>query len=213
MRKPIFILWALLCPNNHNHAGGRMFKLPEAANVEGEENDNQPDGAADKEDHSEDRHKSLGFIWPIFLPNSYLSYCRDYLCIKTKPNPADEAVYAYKKIVVTAPNIPGKKIVRVLGLVRGNTIRARHVGKDIVAGLRMWVAKSEYAKLLSESREQALDRMLVEAESLGANAVIACSLRPFYGWCGRNDGLRNRGYSGRKLSLNHKIKLRFTHFD
>ncbi|MFL2943525.1 MAG: YbjQ family protein [Limisphaerales bacterium] len=78
-------------------------------------------------------------------------------------------------MVVTAPNIPGKKIVRVLGLVRGNTIRARHVGKDIVAGLRNVVGGevTEYAKLLSESREQALDRMLVEAESLGANAVIS----------------------------------------
>ena len=74
-----------------------------------------------------------------------------------------------------SPNIPGKKIVRVLGLVRGNTIRARHVGKDIVAGLRNVVGGevTEYAKLLSESREQALDRMLVEAESLGANAVIS----------------------------------------
>ena len=65
--------------------------------------------------------------------------------------------------------------MRVLGLVRGNTIRARHVGKDIVAGLRNVVGGevTEYAKLLSESREQALDRMLVEAESLGANAVIS----------------------------------------
>ena len=79
------------------------------------------------------------------------------------------------KIVINAPNILAKKIVRVLGSVRGNTIRARHVGKDIVAGLRKVVGGevTEYAKLLSESREQALDRMLVEAESLGANAVIS----------------------------------------
>ena len=77
--------------------------------------------------------------------------------------------------MINAPNILAKKIVRVLGSVRGNTIRARHVGKDIVAGLRNVVGGevTEYAKLLSESREQALDRMLVEAESLGANAVIS----------------------------------------
>ena len=60
-------------------------------------------------------------------------------------------------LVVTSPTIPGKKVVRVLGLVRGNTIRARHVGKDILAGLRNIVGGevTEYAKLLAESREQA----------------------------------------------------------
>ena len=80
-----------------------------------------------------------------------------------------------KFIVVTSPTIPGKKIVRTLGLVRGNTIRARHVGKDIMAGLRNIVGGevTEYAKLLAESREQALDRMLVEAEGLGANGIVS----------------------------------------
>lgn len=79
-----------------------------------------------------------------------------------------------KIIVVTTPDIPGKNIVRTLGLVRGNTIRARHVGKDIMAGLRNLVGGevTEYAKLLAESREQALDRMVEQAEELGANAVI-----------------------------------------
>ena len=79
-----------------------------------------------------------------------------------------------KIIVVTTPEIPAKNIVRTLGLVRGNTIRARHVGKDIMAGLRNLVGGevTEYAKLLAESREQALDRMVVQAEELGANAVI-----------------------------------------
>ena len=68
---------------------------------------------------------------------------------------------------------PKKKVVRTLGLVRGNTIRARHVGKDIMAGLRNLVGGevTEYAKLLAESREQALDRMVAEAEKLNANAV------------------------------------------
>jgi uncharacterized protein YbjQ (UPF0145 family) len=78
-------------------------------------------------------------------------------------------------IIVTSPEIPGKKIVRTLGLVRGNTIRARHVGKDIMAGLRNLVGGevTEYAKLLAESREQALDRMLADAEKLGANGIIS----------------------------------------
>ena len=78
-------------------------------------------------------------------------------------------------LVVTSPEIPGKRIVRTLGLVAGNTIRARHIGKDIMAGLRNLVGGevTEYAKLLSESREQALDRMIAKAEALGANAVIS----------------------------------------
>ena len=78
-----------------------------------------------------------------------------------------------KIILVTTPTIPEKKIVRTLGLVRGNTIRARHIGKDIMAGLRNLVGGevTEYAKLLAESREQALDRMVAEAEKLNANAI------------------------------------------
>ena len=64
-------------------------------------------------------------------------------------------------IVVTASGITGKRIVRTLGLARGNTIRARHIGRDIMAGLRNIVGGevSEYTKLLAESREQALDRI------------------------------------------------------
>lgn len=77
-------------------------------------------------------------------------------------------------IVVTTDEIPGKKIVRVLGLARGNTVRARHLGKDILALLRGIVGGEvhEYTKLLAESREHALDRMVQEARSLGANAVV-----------------------------------------
>ena len=77
-------------------------------------------------------------------------------------------------IVTTTGSIAGKKMVRTLGLVRGNTIRARHVGKDIQAMFRNLVGGevSEYTKMLAESREQALDRMVEEAESLGSNAVI-----------------------------------------
>ena len=78
-------------------------------------------------------------------------------------------------IVVTSDTIANKRIVKTLGLVRGNTIRARHIGKDIMAGLRNIVGGEvhEYAKLIAESREQVLDRMVTEAEELGANAVIA----------------------------------------
>ncbi|HSN50885.1 MAG TPA: YbjQ family protein [Woeseiaceae bacterium] len=78
-------------------------------------------------------------------------------------------------MVVTSETIAGKRIVRTLGLVRGNTVRARHLGRDIMAGLRNIVGGEihEYAKLVAESREQSLDRMMAEAEELGANAVIA----------------------------------------
>ena len=78
-------------------------------------------------------------------------------------------------IVVTSESIAGKRVVKTLGLVRGNTVRARHIGKDIMAGLRNVVGGEvhEYAKLMAESREQTLDRMVAEAEALGANAVIA----------------------------------------
>jgi uncharacterized protein YbjQ (UPF0145 family) len=77
-------------------------------------------------------------------------------------------------IVVTTDHIHGKKVVRTLGLVRGNTVRARHVGRDIMAALRNLVGGevTEYTKMLSEVREQALDRMVEDARSLGANAVV-----------------------------------------
>ena len=80
-----------------------------------------------------------------------------------------------KFIVVTSPTVPGKAVVRTLGLVSGNSVRARHVGKDILAGLRNLVGGEiiEYAKLLAESREQALDRMVTQAEKRGANAVVS----------------------------------------
>ncbi len=77
-------------------------------------------------------------------------------------------------LLATTDTIPGKTITTCLGLVRGNTIRARHVGKDILALLRNLVGGeiTEYTKLLAESREQALDRMTAEAKELGANAIV-----------------------------------------
>jgi len=78
-------------------------------------------------------------------------------------------------IVVTTPTVPEKIIVQTVGLVSGNAIRARHVGKDILAGLRAIVGGEihEYAKLLAESREQAVDRMMSKAVNLGANGIVS----------------------------------------
>jgi len=80
-------------------------------------------------------------------------------------------------LVTSTFDIADKTIVKTLGLVKGNTIRARHVGRDIMAGLRGIVGGElhEYTKLLAESREQALDRMIEDAEKLGADAVVGVS--------------------------------------
>lgn len=77
-------------------------------------------------------------------------------------------------IVVTTFEIPGKRVVKAFGLVRGNTIRARHCGKDMLAFFRNVVGGEiyEYTKLMAESREQALDRMVEEAKALGANGIV-----------------------------------------
>jgi len=94
--------------------------------------------------------------------------------VYTKPKPEEIPTPSKPIMVTTSPQIAGKKVVRTIGLVRGNTIRARHLGRDIMAGLRNLVGGevTEYGKLLAESREQALDRMLAQADELGANAVI-----------------------------------------
>lgn len=80
-----------------------------------------------------------------------------------------------QKILITTIDQPlDRKVVKVLGIVRGNAVRARHVGRDILAGLRNLVGGEirDYTKLLAESREQAMDRMADQAVSLGANAVL-----------------------------------------
>jgi len=117
-----------------------------------------------------------GFPWWIFAFTPIVLFILGIIyAASTKPKAEAMPTPTTKIIVVTSPVIPGKKIVRTLGLVRGNTIRARHVGKDIMAGLRNLVGGevTEYAKLLAESREQALDRMLADAEKLGANGIIS----------------------------------------
>jgi uncharacterized protein YbjQ (UPF0145 family) len=77
-------------------------------------------------------------------------------------------------IITTTETIPGKRIEQSLGLVRGNTIRARHLGRDVLAALKNVVGGeiSDYTKLMAEAREQALDRMRDEAARLGGNAVV-----------------------------------------
>ncbi len=77
-------------------------------------------------------------------------------------------------IITTSEGIAGKKVVKTLGMVRGNTIRARHLGTDILAALKNMVGGeiSEYTKLMAESREQAIDRMTEDAQRLGANGII-----------------------------------------
>ena len=81
-------------------------------------------------------------------------------------------------ILSTTDEIPGKKIVAVFGLARGNAIRARHVGKDIMAGLQTLIGGEilEYTKLMGEVREQSIDRMTSEAARMGANAVVGIRL-------------------------------------
>lgn len=77
-------------------------------------------------------------------------------------------------IVATTDNIPGATIVETLGLVRGSTVRARHIGRDIMAGFRNIVGGEvdEYTKLLAEAREQSLQRMIENAEGMGGNAIV-----------------------------------------
>lgn len=77
-------------------------------------------------------------------------------------------------IISTTEHIAGKRVVKILGLVKGNTIRARHIGRDIAAVLRGIIGGEiiEYTKLIAESREQSIDRMVVEAKEMGANAII-----------------------------------------
>jgi len=77
-------------------------------------------------------------------------------------------------ITTTTSTVPGKEISEILGIARGSTVRARNIGRDIFAGLKNIVGGEiqEYTKLQAQSREQAMQRMLQDAERLGADAVI-----------------------------------------
>lgn len=85
-------------------------------------------------------------------------------------------------IVVTSDRVQGRRQAESLGLVRGNTLRARHLGRDVAAMLRTLVGGeiSDYTKMMGEAREQALDRMLEEARSLGADAVVSVRFSTSY---------------------------------
>jgi len=85
-------------------------------------------------------------------------------------------------ILVNTDDIPHKRVVKSLGLVEGNTIRARNIGRDIIAVFKNMVGGEieEYTKLLAQAREQALDRMIQMAEELGANAVIGIRFSTSY---------------------------------
>ncbi|MFU8861500.1 MAG: YbjQ family protein [Cyclonatronaceae bacterium] len=77
-------------------------------------------------------------------------------------------------IITTSSTIAGRPVQKTIGVVRGNTIRARHLGRDILAALKMLIGGEieDYTKMMGESREQALDRMTQEARTLGANAIV-----------------------------------------
>jgi uncharacterized protein YbjQ (UPF0145 family) len=78
-------------------------------------------------------------------------------------------------LMTTTDSVPGKRIVKVIGLVKGNTIRTRDLGHDILAELKNMVGGevSDYTKMMAECREEALDRMVAQAHANGANAIVA----------------------------------------
>ncbi len=80
-------------------------------------------------------------------------------------------------LLSTTDTITGKKIIRQLGLAKGNTIRARHIGRDIMAIIRHMIGGeiTDYTKMMAESREQAIDRMIEDAQKMGANAIVHMS--------------------------------------
>jgi|SRR5690554_638046 len=81
-------------------------------------------------------------------------------------------------ILTTTENIPGKETIEILGIARGSTVRARNIGRDIFAAIKNVVGGeiSEYTQLQAESREQALQRMIQDAEKLGADAIVNVKL-------------------------------------
>jgi len=78
-------------------------------------------------------------------------------------------------IITTSSQVEGKKITRTIGLVKGSTIRARHIGKDIMAAFRGIAGGEivEYTKMMAEAREEAIQRMIEDAEKQGANAIVS----------------------------------------
>lgn len=81
-------------------------------------------------------------------------------------------------VITTSEGVPGRRLVRTLGLVQGHSVRARHLGRDIQAGIRSIVGGrvGVYAELLQSSRQEAIAQMVEQARSLGANAIVAARL-------------------------------------
>ncbi len=104
-------------------------------------------------------------------------------------------------ILTTSSTIPGYAITESKGLVKGSTIRARHVGKDIVASLRTVIGGEikEYTEMMAESREEAQHRMIERAEEIGANAITDYHLHGHVQHF-RDTGLRDCGYGCQKLN-------------
>jgi uncharacterized protein YbjQ (UPF0145 family) len=77
-------------------------------------------------------------------------------------------------LISTTETVPGREIVEILGVARGNVIRAKHIGTDIIAAMRNLVGGEvrEYTKLMGEAREQALDRMIANGDAMGADAIL-----------------------------------------
>ncbi len=77
-------------------------------------------------------------------------------------------------IITTTETIPNKEITTALGIARGSTVRARHLGRDFFAGLKNIIGGeiSEYSKLLNQSRDQAMERMVADAQKMGADAIV-----------------------------------------
>ncbi len=77
-------------------------------------------------------------------------------------------------IVTSTDFVPGKEVAEIIGIARGSTVRARNIGRDIFAGLKNLVGGeiSEYTQLLADAREQAIQRMLEDADRLGADAIV-----------------------------------------
>lgn len=77
-------------------------------------------------------------------------------------------------IITTTETIPNKQIVEILGISRGSTVRARHAGRDILAGFKNFVGGeiSDYTKLMADSREEAMQRMIEDAKKLNADAIV-----------------------------------------
>lgn len=82
-------------------------------------------------------------------------------------------------IIVTTDTVPGKDITELIGFVRGNTVQSKHIGKDIMAGLKTIVGGeiSEYTEMMEEARQKAIGRMVQDAEEKGANAIVGMRLQ------------------------------------